>query len=214
MGLESCLRKYVFPSLHSSTVNQISRLVEVFHPLVYSVDGLACKETKAFKQWVTSLLAAKWDRPYSKVMSFVQTRMNAVWSNTLLLRGAPYILATYLSLLACWMLTKQSLWYHLQSICPINLSLSASKGGACTIVGEDDKYVIQRSHYLMHCFVGACCKHQYHRQRDKIFGVHCHPHAPFLLLHHFRCPHFNLPNPNQRSLAHGKEVQNWSIILT
>jgi hypothetical protein len=61
-----------------------------FTALVYSVDGLACKEAKAFERRVASLLASKWDRRYSEMVSFVRTRMSIaiVRSNTLLLRGA------------------------------------------------------------------------------------------------------------------------------
>ena len=51
---------------------------------------LACKEARAFERRVASLLATKWDRRYSKMVSFVRTRMSIalVRSNTLLLRGA------------------------------------------------------------------------------------------------------------------------------
>ncbi len=61
-----------------------------FTPLVYSVDGLACKEAQAFERRVASLLAAKWDRQYSEMVGFVRTRMSIaiVRANTLLLRGA------------------------------------------------------------------------------------------------------------------------------
>ena len=61
-----------------------------FAALVYSVDGLAGKEARAFERRVASLLGAKWDRPYSEMVNFVRTRMSIaiVRSNTLLLRGA------------------------------------------------------------------------------------------------------------------------------
>jgi hypothetical protein len=61
-----------------------------FTPLVYSVDGMACKEARAFEKRVASLLASKWDRPYSEMVGFVRTRMSVaiVRANTLLLRGA------------------------------------------------------------------------------------------------------------------------------
>src|SRR5210317_239205 len=61
-----------------------------FAALVYSVDGMGCKEARAFERRVAALLAAKWDRPYSEMVSFVRTRMSVaiVRSNTLLLRGA------------------------------------------------------------------------------------------------------------------------------
>ena len=59
-------------------------------PLVYSVDGMACKEAKAFEKRVASLLASKWDRRYSEMVGFVRGRMSLaiIRSNTMLLRGA------------------------------------------------------------------------------------------------------------------------------
>ena len=61
-----------------------------FMPLVYSVDGMACKEALAFKKRVASLLASKWNRPYSEMVGFVRGRMSlaVIRSNTMLLRGA------------------------------------------------------------------------------------------------------------------------------
>ena len=61
-----------------------------FTPLVYSVDGLACKEARAFEKRVASLLASKWERQYSEMVGFVRARMSLaiVRSNTRLLRGA------------------------------------------------------------------------------------------------------------------------------
>jgi len=61
-----------------------------FVPLVYSVDGMACKEARAFEKRVASLLASKWDRRYSEMVGFVRARMSLaiVRSNTLLLRGS------------------------------------------------------------------------------------------------------------------------------
>ena len=61
-----------------------------FAPLAYSVDGMACKEAKAFEKRVASLLAMKLGRQYSKMVGFVRARMSlaVVRSNTLLLRGA------------------------------------------------------------------------------------------------------------------------------
>ncbi len=51
---------------------------------------MPCKEAKAFERRIASLLAAKWERPYSKMVGFVRTRILVaiVRSNTLLLRGA------------------------------------------------------------------------------------------------------------------------------
>ena len=61
-----------------------------FGALVYSVDGMPCKEAKAFERRIASLLASKWERPYSEMCGFVRTRISVaiVRSNTLLLRGA------------------------------------------------------------------------------------------------------------------------------
>ena len=61
-----------------------------FMPLVYSVDGLACKEARAFEKRVASLLATKWERAYSEMAGFVKSRMSLaiIRSNTMLLRGA------------------------------------------------------------------------------------------------------------------------------
>ena len=39
----------------------------LFTPLVYVINGMACKEAKAFEKRVASLLASKHDRPYSKM---------------------------------------------------------------------------------------------------------------------------------------------------
>ena len=36
-----------------------------FMPLLYSVDEVAGKEAKSFERCIASLLAEKWDRPYS-----------------------------------------------------------------------------------------------------------------------------------------------------
>ena len=61
-----------------------------FVPLVYSVDGMACKEAKAFEKCVASLLAPKWDRRYSEMVRFVRSRMSlaVIRSNTMMLRRA------------------------------------------------------------------------------------------------------------------------------
>ena len=59
-------------------------------PLVYSVDGVACKEARAYEKRVASLLAIKWDRRYSEMVGFVRGRMSlaVIRSNTMLLCGA------------------------------------------------------------------------------------------------------------------------------
>ena len=61
-----------------------------FMPLVYSVDGMACKEAKAFEKRVASLMASKLDRQYSEMVGFVRSRMSLaiIRSNTMMLRGA------------------------------------------------------------------------------------------------------------------------------
>ena len=41
-------------------------------PLVYSVEGMASKEAKSFERRIASLLAAKWDRPYSEMVGYVR----------------------------------------------------------------------------------------------------------------------------------------------
>ena len=61
-----------------------------FTPLVYSVDGMACKEARSFEKRITSLLADKWDRSYSELVGYVRGRMamSILRSNSVCLRGA------------------------------------------------------------------------------------------------------------------------------
>jgi len=61
-----------------------------FMPLVYSVDGMAAKETRAFERRTASLLASKLSRRYSEMCGIVRSRMAlaVVRNNTLLLRGS------------------------------------------------------------------------------------------------------------------------------
>ena len=61
-----------------------------FAPLVYSVDGMAAKEAKAFEKRVASLLAEKWRRHYSEMVGFVRARMSlaVVRGVSLKLRGS------------------------------------------------------------------------------------------------------------------------------
>ena len=61
-----------------------------FAPLIYSVDGMACKEARAFEKRIASLLAEKWNRPYSELVEYVRGRMamSILRSNTVCLRGA------------------------------------------------------------------------------------------------------------------------------
>lgn len=61
-----------------------------FTPLVYSVDGMAGRETKQAERRMASLLAGKWDRDYSEMVAYVRARMAIavmVQANTLLIRG-------------------------------------------------------------------------------------------------------------------------------
>ena len=46
-----------------------------FTPLVYSVDGMACREARSFEKRIASLLADKWERAYSELVGYVQGRM-------------------------------------------------------------------------------------------------------------------------------------------
>ncbi|KAL7527447.1 hypothetical protein ACHAXR_001966 [Thalassiosira sp. AJA248-18] len=61
-----------------------------FTPLVYSVDGMACLEAKAFENRIGSLLAGKHIRPYIEMVGFVRQQMSlaVIRSNTLMLRGS------------------------------------------------------------------------------------------------------------------------------
>ena len=61
-----------------------------FMPLVYSVDGMAAKEARAFERRTASLLANKLNRRYSEMCGIVRSRMAlaVVRNNTLLLRGS------------------------------------------------------------------------------------------------------------------------------
>ena len=60
-----------------------------FMPLVYSVGGMAGKEAKSFERCIASLLAVKWDCPYSEMVGYVRGRMwlAIIRHNTTLLRG-------------------------------------------------------------------------------------------------------------------------------
>eukprot|EP00956_Cyclotella_meneghiniana_P033352 scaffold95206_cov68-Cyclotella_meneghiniana.AAC.1 len=61
-----------------------------FTPLVYSVDGMAGRETKQAERRVASLLAHKWKKEYSEMVGYVRARMAlaVVRSNSLLMRGS------------------------------------------------------------------------------------------------------------------------------
>eukprot|EP00804_Cyclotella_cryptica_P006585 CCRYP_008564-RA/>CCRYP_008564-RA protein AED:0.46 eAED:0.46 QI:0/-1/0/1/-1/1/1/0/185 len=60
-----------------------------FTPLVYSVDGMPCKAAEAAEKRLAALLASKWNRAYSEMVSFVRQRLSLaiMRSNTMLLRG-------------------------------------------------------------------------------------------------------------------------------
>ena len=63
---------------------------DVIIPMAYSMDGLAGKEVRAAEKRLTSLLASKWNRPYSEMACFVKTRTGVaihVRSISMLLRG-------------------------------------------------------------------------------------------------------------------------------
>ena len=61
-----------------------------FSPLVYSVDGMAVKEARAFKKRIASLLTMKWMRHYREMVEFVRACMALVVVRgvTLKLRGS------------------------------------------------------------------------------------------------------------------------------
>ncbi|KAL7474021.1 hypothetical protein ACHAW6_000025, partial [Cyclotella cf. meneghiniana] len=58
-----------------------------FTPLVYSVDGMALKDTRTAERRIAWLLAKKWSCTYSDMANFIHTRMSLaiVRSNMLLL---------------------------------------------------------------------------------------------------------------------------------
>ncbi|KAL7528270.1 hypothetical protein ACHAXR_002356 [Thalassiosira sp. AJA248-18] len=47
-----------------------------FTLLVYSVDGMACSEAKAFKKRIASFLSGEHGRPYSEMVGFVRQRIS------------------------------------------------------------------------------------------------------------------------------------------
>ena len=59
-------------------------------PLVYSVDRMAGKEAKSFERRIASLLAVKWDRPYSEMVGYVRGRMGLaiIHHNMTFMRGS------------------------------------------------------------------------------------------------------------------------------
>ena len=61
-----------------------------FMPLIYSVDGMAGKDARAFEKRIAALLSKKWSRAYSALAGWIKVRMSlaVVRSNTRLLRGS------------------------------------------------------------------------------------------------------------------------------
>ena len=61
-----------------------------FTPLVYSVDGVPGREARIAERLLASLLAEKWNKPFSQVAHYVRVQMSIaiVQSNSLLLRGS------------------------------------------------------------------------------------------------------------------------------
>jgi hypothetical protein len=61
-----------------------------FTPLVYSVDGMAGRETKMAERCLASQLAWKLKKEYSEMVGYVRTRicMSILRANTLLIRGS------------------------------------------------------------------------------------------------------------------------------
>eukprot|EP00804_Cyclotella_cryptica_P000233 CCRYP_016182-RA/>CCRYP_016182-RA protein AED:0.54 eAED:0.54 QI:0/0/0/0.5/1/1/2/0/76 len=64
------------------------RKAQGLYAFCYSVDGMPCEAARSAERRLASLLAVKWDRQYSEMVNFIQTRMSlsVVRSNTLLLR--------------------------------------------------------------------------------------------------------------------------------
>jgi hypothetical protein len=61
-----------------------------FTPFVVSADGLKGKEAKTMLKRISALLAKKWDKPYSVVCGYVNSRMSIaiVRASHLCLRGS------------------------------------------------------------------------------------------------------------------------------
>ena len=61
-----------------------------FTPLVYSVDGMACKEARVFEKRIASFLSDKWNCTYSELVGYVRGRMamSILRFNMVCLRGA------------------------------------------------------------------------------------------------------------------------------
>ena len=58
--------------------------------MVYSVDGIAGKETKRAEKHLAEVLAAKWRKEYSEMVYYVRVRMAlaVVRANSLLIYGS------------------------------------------------------------------------------------------------------------------------------
>ena len=70
----------------------LARQAACFVPLVYSVDTMTSKEVKSFERHILSLLAKKWDHPYSEMAGYVPRRMGiaVILHNKVLLHGSRY----------------------------------------------------------------------------------------------------------------------------
>ena len=58
--------------------------------MVYSVDGIAGKETKRAEKYLAAVLAAKWKKQYSEMVYYVRVQMAlaVVRANSLLIYGS------------------------------------------------------------------------------------------------------------------------------
>ena len=61
-----------------------------FTPMVYSVDGIAGKETKHAEKNLPAVLATKWKKQYSEMVYYIRVQMALVGvrANSLLIRGS------------------------------------------------------------------------------------------------------------------------------
>ena len=56
------------------------------------MDGLAGKEVRAAEKRLTSLLASKWNRPYSEMACFVKTRTGVAIHRAINFYASPWLL--------------------------------------------------------------------------------------------------------------------------
>ena len=66
------------------------RIRKDFTPMVYSVDGIAGRDTRSAEKHLVTALAAKWKKPYSEMVYYVRVRMNltVIRANSLLICGS------------------------------------------------------------------------------------------------------------------------------